>query len=59
MMIANQANFRATEKHATAELIAELVIKTGATVDGNASWSFGLLHIFIITHYGDNFGDMV
>lgn len=50
MVIADETDFGAAEEHAATELVAEMIIKTGAAVGRNAGGSFGLFHAFIITH---------
>lgn len=50
MVIADETDFGAAKEHATAELVAEMVIKTGAAVGRNVGGSFGLFHALIITH---------
>lgn len=48
MVVANESNFWAAKDHAATKFIAKVIIKTGATVDGDTVRRFGLFHSFII-----------
>lgn len=50
MMIANEANLRAGQNHASFELVRQNIIVAGATIDDSCGWLFWLFHRDILAY---------